>query len=523
MTITGLSAIVECRSENEWLPTIGVRGSGVLDFGKHISENPIEESVAIFIKTSDLGLGFEIRVKSWRSMFGIHGMDFESVILEAAFPPEQFPVPSEFTIAGKVKLHINNAKIDGDVNVHVIEEDLTSSYAKGSISGLYLSDILGVFSDIDFGPPGYLDAGYGPLVFIIVPKDMRDRNGDPLKQQFKMSGSMQLPIIHFKADIEIDITPGRLHIDGNLSPITIPYVPEKLFSILASPHEGDASNGSPKGASIYIHIGDKDKPVDANVSGMISLLGMSNEVDITISETGLKFLLAQDVWTKRGSFNGELNSTRLMVHADYEFALDIVIPDFSLDGIKFDIIHIFNFSGKLDVEVVWKNVAWNLVITGHFELFGLRFDKTLSVGADFQDLVAIGKKIASVIKTTFGTDLVAGLKALGEDISKALHILKDFGLSIANRVKVLVDSCGKALAPVLDAAKKAFDLAWNEVAVVLREIGKTAEEAAKVLEEICSKAYDIAVAIGKAFGATARKLCAKILREAKHAVSEIAQ
>lgn len=89
-------------------------GSGVLDFGKHISENPIEESVAIFIKTSDLGLGFEIRVKSWRSMFGIHGMDFESVILEAAFPPEQFPVPSEFTIAGKVKLHINNAKIDGE-------------------------------------------------------------------------------------------------------------------------------------------------------------------------------------------------------------------------------------------------------------------------------------------------------------------------------------------------------------------------------------------------------------------------
>lgn len=84
-----------------------------MDFGSHISKDPINISLWLLINTIDGGLGFKFTLDKWHSVFGFPGLDFDDVVFAAIFPPEQFPVPSAFTIKGSIALTVNNASIKG--------------------------------------------------------------------------------------------------------------------------------------------------------------------------------------------------------------------------------------------------------------------------------------------------------------------------------------------------------------------------------------------------------------------------
>lgn len=84
-----------------------------MDFGSHISKEPINTSLWLFVSTRDAGLGFEFKLDKWHGVFGFDGLNFDNVVFAATFPPEEFPVPSSFTIQGSVSLNINKASVKG--------------------------------------------------------------------------------------------------------------------------------------------------------------------------------------------------------------------------------------------------------------------------------------------------------------------------------------------------------------------------------------------------------------------------
>src|SRR4051812_28124247 len=95
--------------------------------------------------------------------------------------------------------------------------------------GLTLNNIVNAFTDAE-NVPHFLDLGFGPLSFKIVPKDVFV-DGELMKQEFAMKGSMHISPINFEASVDIDITASKVAVDGQLSPIIV--LQENLFSILA--------------------------------------------------------------------------------------------------------------------------------------------------------------------------------------------------------------------------------------------------------------------------------------------------
>ncbi len=90
-----------------------LQGLARLDFGHHISEDPINVSLWLLVNTADGGLGFKFTLDKWHGVFGFPGLNFDDVVFAAIFPPQQFPVPSSFTIKGSVSLSANDAGIRG--------------------------------------------------------------------------------------------------------------------------------------------------------------------------------------------------------------------------------------------------------------------------------------------------------------------------------------------------------------------------------------------------------------------------
>lgn len=85
----------------------------MLNFGEQVSKNPITTSLFLFVDFSTTALGFRFTLDLWQGVFGYDGLDFENVIFEAEFPPEQFPFPSEFTVSGTVNLSVKKSNFYG--------------------------------------------------------------------------------------------------------------------------------------------------------------------------------------------------------------------------------------------------------------------------------------------------------------------------------------------------------------------------------------------------------------------------
>ncbi|THU92705.1 hypothetical protein K435DRAFT_862202 [Dendrothele bispora CBS 962.96] len=518
MLISG-AVVVICSEETEMLPEIGVKGTAVLNFGDHVSKDPITTSLFLLIDTSTMALGFKFQLDKWEAVFGFNGLNFENVLFAAEFPPEEFPIPSSFTVAGAVNLQVNDSKFDGSVNIHFVETNLSSSYASGHIDGLTLNNIVRAFSDTS-EVPDHLDAGFGPLDFKIVPKDLVDEQGQLMKQEFMMKGSMQLPVIHFDADVDIDITRTNVVVDGHLSPIIV--IHERLFSILASPEEMPPPP-SGTGASIHVSVNDGTNPSGAKVSGQFTFLGISNDIFFNATSRGLEFTFERDQWITDGSLSWLINSTHLILSASYNFSLHLTLPAVHIGSIYFGDIDIASFSATLDLDVTWSDVAWSLGVAGQYDIFGLVVEKSLTVGADMQDLVSMAAHISSVIQQAFNVDLVQGLRALRDDLKQVLDILEAFGIEFRDMVKFLIESCEVGLVQAIDAVKQAFNASWDVLADIIHYIGETAENALTVLEELGCADYDLAVALGKAFGTAVRNLCGEILKDTKHDIVEIAK
>ncbi|KAF9450718.1 hypothetical protein P691DRAFT_773715 [Macrolepiota fuliginosa MF-IS2] len=515
MTLSG-AVRVECKKETNMLPMLGVLGNATLDFGRHISKEPINVSLWLLVNTEDAGLGFKFTLDKWHGVFGFDGLDFDDVVFAAIFPPEQFPVPSSFTIKGKISLKINKGGITGSVNVHFIEENLMSSYATGSIEGLSLNNIIEIFADLP-PPPSYLDAGFGPLKFAIVPKNTVDESGKPLQQQFMMDGSFRLPFIHVDAAAKIDITPKKVMIDGHLNRIVV--IHEKLFSILPSTDDPSPPPGA--GASLKVHINDGTTPFEAKASGKLTFLGIEKDLNLQISKKGLEFFLSQDVWTNKGALDGTVNDTHLEASASYEFALDLAIPNFSIGNIHVDVKRPIAFGAALSLNVEWKNVKWELKISGSFEFMGHKVAKSFSFGAEFKELGDIGEEIAKRIAGTFGSDLMKVFKALGNAIKEVIKVLKELGAKIVEIAKFLVQELGVAFEEAARAIKEFFNMAWENVVDILRGLGYAAREIADGLKRIAVKGFEIATALGKVFGEAVRNICSDVLQATKAITSEV--
>jgi hypothetical protein len=357
---------------------------------------------------------------------------------------------------------------------------------------LTLNTLIEVFAQVPLTPE-YLDAGFGPLKFAIVPKDTVDVSGKPLKQQFMMEGSFKLPFIHFEAAIKIDIAPTKVTIDGHINRIVILH--EKLFSILPSPEESPTPPPD-AGASIHVHVNDETSPFFAEASGQLTFLGIEKDLHFQISEMGLEFLLSQDVWTNKGSLSGSIDDTHLKVAASYEFALDLIKPDFSVGEFSFTTVRIIAFGAAFSLEIEWENIEWELQISGSFQLFSiLKIEKSFKVGASLMDLEAVGKQIAQWIVGTLADDFLNALKKLLSTLKDVIKVLQEAGLAMLEILKFLIHELGVAFEVAAQAIKDFFAVAWEVVVKLLRGLGYVAQEIADGLKKIGIAAIEIATSV----------------------------
>ncbi|KAG1772239.1 hypothetical protein EV702DRAFT_1201627 [Suillus placidus] len=277
-------AVLICSDETELLPKVGIQGTAVLNFGEQVSKNPIATSLFLFVDFSMTVLGFKFTLDQWKGVFGYDGLNFENIVFEAEFPPEEFPLPSEFTVSGTVDLR---------EKVQILWQlDILKSYAMGRIEGLTLNNIIETFSDAH-DVPDYLDLRFGPYEFKIVPIDLVDSKGNIMKQQFAMRGSFKIPSLHFSADGKVNICTSHVIIDGHLSPVV---VNKKLFSILASSNENPPPP-SGSGASIHVSVNDDLSPFE-----------------LEASSDGLAFSIDRE-WATDGSLSGIVKKEKLAISA----------------------------------------------------------------------------------------------------------------------------------------------------------------------------------------------------------------
>jgi hypothetical protein len=354
--------------------------------------------------------------------------------------------------------------------------------------GLTLNTLIEVFAQVP-QTPDYLDAGFGPLKFAIVPKDTVDESGKPLKQRFMMEGSFKLPFIHFEAAMKIDVTPTKVTIDGYLSRIVVLH--EKLFSILPSPEESPPPPAN-TGASIHVHINDETSPFFAQASGQLTFLGLKKDLNFEISQKGLEFLLAQDVWTNKGALSGSIDDTHLEVAAAYEFALDLIKPDFDVGVFHFETTRIIAFGAAFSLNIIWENIQWELQISGSFQLFTLKIEKSFKVGASLMDLEAIGKQVAQWIVGTLAEDFLSALKKILSSIKDIINVLKEAGLAMAEILKFLITELGVAFEEAARAIQEAFGVAWQVIVNLLKNLGYLAQEIVDGLKKVGIAIMDIA-------------------------------
>ncbi|KAF8643546.1 hypothetical protein AX16_008934 [Volvariella volvacea WC 439] len=515
MSLAGAFVMI-CSQDTNMMPKIGIQGTAVFDFGEHVSKSPVTTSLLLFVDTSTTALGFTFKLDKWESVFGFDGLSFENVVFSAEFPPEEFPVPSAFTVAGTIKLTVNDAYFGGSVDVHFEEMALTKSYAMGSIEGLTLQNIIKAFTGIG-DIPEYLDAGFGPLDFKLVPQDIVNSKGELTKKEFKMKGSMEIEVIHFAADVDIDISETQIVADGRISPIVV--VHEQLFSILASPEETPTPPPG-SGASIHISLlGDEEPGV--KISGQFTFLSMTSDIFFSLTEKGLEFDLERE-WVIGGAVSGLINKDGLSLSGTASLSLQLELPTFTIGSVEFGTIPIASFAATLGLSVIWNNVVWSLSVGGSFDVFGLSMSKSVTVGGDIQDLEAIGKAVGDEIKKTFTTDFLNTLKAISSDLKKVIDILDKIGLSTKDILKFITESLGAALDDAVNAVKTFFGMGWDAIASIMQGIGKAAEEVGDVFKKLGCEAYDMAVAIARAFGNAVQQFCGKILQDAGKVIKDVA-
>ncbi|KAG1769919.1 hypothetical protein EV702DRAFT_1250043 [Suillus placidus] len=428
------SVVLKCSGDTEMLPEVGIQGTAVLNFGEHVSKNSITTSLFLFVDFSTTALGFKFTLDQWKGVFGYDGLNFENVVFEAEFPPEEFPIPSEFTVSGTVDLSVKESKFYGSVNLHFLELNILKSYAMGTIKGLTLSNIIEAFSDAR-DVPDYLNLGFGPLEFKIVLIDLVDSNGTPMKQQFAMSGSFQIPSLHFSADGNVDISTSHVVVDGHLSPIVV--LNNKLFSILPSSHEiPPPPSGS--GASIHVSVNDSS-PFGVKISGRITFIGVSNDIYLEASSNGLTFHIHEE-WATDGSLSGIVNKEKSL--------------------------YLLSFCASLDTTVDWSALSWALTITGNIVIHNLTISKSFTVGADLKDLTSLADYISSAINDFFASDLKKALNDLIDDIQHVLTILRDFGLVLFDMVTFIAESCAVKDDRVSDIVQALLALEFSPLLIV---------------------------------------------------------
>ncbi|KAG2339388.1 hypothetical protein BDR05DRAFT_967920 [Suillus weaverae] len=430
------SVVLICSDETEMLPKVGIQGTAVLNFGEQVSKDPITTSLFLFVDFSTTALGFKFTLDQWKGVFGYDGLNFENVVFDAEFPPEELSIPSEFTVSGTVDLSVKKSKFYGSVNLHFLELDILKSYAMGRIEGLTLNNIIEAFSDAH-DVPDYLDLGFGPLEFKIVPIDLVDSKGNVMNQQFAMRGSFKIPSLHFSADGNVNICTSHVIVDGHLSPVVVLH--KKLFSILASSDENPPPP-SGSGASIHVSVNDGSSPFGVKISGRITFISVSNDIYLEASSDGLAFSIDRG-WATDGSLSGIVNKEKLAISASYTFRNPILIPTLQIGSVLFGDVLIVSFCASLDTTVDWSALSWVLTITGNIIIHDLTISKSFTVGADLKDLTSLAGYISSAIKDSFASDLVKVLNDLIDDIQLVLTILQDFGLALFDMITFIVESC----------------------------------------------------------------------------------
>ena len=76
-----------------------------------ISSEKFSTTFSLFVKLPDPELGFQFTVNKLTNAFGIEGLHFKDILFRAAF--QEFPVPSEVAIAGRLWLHVGDQQFFG--------------------------------------------------------------------------------------------------------------------------------------------------------------------------------------------------------------------------------------------------------------------------------------------------------------------------------------------------------------------------------------------------------------------------
>ncbi|KDR67525.1 hypothetical protein GALMADRAFT_231959 [Galerina marginata CBS 339.88] len=493
-----------------------------------VSSEKFTASCSLFVKLPNPEVGFQFALDKLENAFGVKGLHFKDILLRAAF--QEFPVPSEVLVAGKLSFRAGNQQFYGSVAIYYSEVDISHCGTMGKFETYpSLNQALKGFDSAGRTAPKAVNGTFADLEFSRALQEVRVGN-IVIPQGFIMKGSLKLPSIGLDMWFDIEFTPAHIRIAGDIkNAITITVNNNRLFALTRA---SDRNRGPTMDLTIDTH-----SPPKCYSSGEIYLLGLSASAQFEMTDSGIEFHETISAW---------MSGFKIDFAIDYTYYLDLAatcilkldIPSFKCGVVTIPRMDAVKFSASLATKVYWDPITWNLSIAGTMNLgkWNLGEIGPFNLGADLSDFGKVANYLVNQIKDGIAaliSDKVLG--GLKKGLKVAVDELKAAGLLAKNTAELLVKEFKQDIDEVTKQVGEVFELGKEEMAKIMKELGSTAEQigrffkdtysvAAKnitqILKQVGYAVEDVGRTLKNVYGIAANEV-SDILKQAGYAADDV--
>ena len=488
-------------------------------------------------RATDGGLtGENQNTGEWKHPFGIPGIIIRQMSLQLG-GTYAAPWIDNVGVHGNMKI----GDVDGSMSVLVDANDPDQFVLAGSSDVLTMVQIMSAMSPPTFAAYQALPASVTKVINKVVDVKLEDVKVNIVPSATSIGG------VHFRdegitvsgkltawgwsasAFINVDTRDG-ITVRGDMDPINL----YEVFKIT-----GAQANQAP---ILRTQVAPGSVP-QVYISGMVSLLGLTAELEITADSSGLNFSFEANLgsilqnslvctygdgnFAAEGSINFNLNvtiPTRLgdIPLVDIGLNAAAVLRVGAIDGFFMSLNGDFRFYGKtvtlpeLKLSIAPKDfhAVFNAVIKqiqdNALDLLGPIFETLEKWAKAVKDgVIRFTGEVAEVALNHYRAskdEAVKAYKTLSRTANEVAKGLRQVYRASAKDVATALKKASYAINDVADALEDAFNLGANQAAKVLKQVGYTANQ--------------VAGALKNAFGVTT-KMAASALKQAGYTVNQI--
>lgn len=307
-----------------------------------------------------------------------------------------------------------------------------------------------------------MDGTFANLRFRFAPKGFLVGT-TVVPQGYSLAGSLNLPSCGFDASFDIEISPKRIHVDGDIeNAIVFSVNGTKLFAL-------SQASAPSRGPSIDMTITGDSFMCD--LSAEVYLLGLSAGISATISDNGLE--IHEFISASVGSVRLDLTANNQLFYFSMSCTFALSFPSFFIGTIEVPSIRTVGFSALLATRVVWSKAIWQLTVTGDLSLMWWYMGThTFTLDANFSDLEHIAQQIANEIGELYNSAFVTKIRQMLEDsVKEVVVFLSNIGMAALLVGKLLVQYFGCEIGEVVEELGDVFDMGLDALVPIMKDLG----------------------------------------------------